>query len=189
MKDLHIKIEGITPLIVNKFTDEAQIAASEGSRVSTMRDRGTPKEIAEGKLYKDEAGTIVVPQPNLLRCIIDAGKYFKSGKSKVTTQKSSLIPACLFINSVAIPIETKDGWQTDTRPVRIPSTGGRILAHRPTFVDWALSFDAQLDVEVITVKMLREIVDVAGSRIGLGDFRPDCKGPYGRFVVTSWVVK
>jgi len=29
-------------------------------------------------------------------------------------------------------------------------------------------------------------VDAAGKRIGLGDFRPDCKGPFGRFVVTKW---
>ena len=39
---------------------------------------------------------------------------------------------------------------------------------------------------MITLKMLRTIVDDAGSKIGLGDFRPDCKGPFGKFKVTTW---
>jgi hypothetical protein len=35
-------------------------------------------------------------------------------------------------------------------------------------------------------KLFRAIVDDAGKRVGLGDFRPATKGPYGRYVVTSW---
>jgi hypothetical protein len=30
------------------------------------------------------------------------------------------------------------------------------------------------------------VIDAAGKRVGLGDFRPACKGPFGRFVVTNW---
>lgn len=70
--------------------------------------------------------------------------------------------------------------------MRIPSTGGRILCHRPCFHDWKLSFTIDLDTDIIGVKLLREILDAAGKRIGLGDFRPACKGPFGKFVVTNW---
>ena len=104
--------------------------------------------------------------------------------------KSSLIPSCVDVygvrNPAEIDIESKDGWSVDTRPVRIPSTGGRILAHRPIFYDWSLFFFLELDESVISPNLLREIVDAAGSRIGLGDFRPACKGPFGKFVVTHW---
>lgn len=79
-------------------------------------------------------------------------------------------------------------WSIDTRAVRIPSTGGRILRHRPIFHDWKLEFTLDLDTELLSEKLLRQIVDAAGKRIGLGDFRPDCLGPYGRFVVNSWEV-
>lgn len=185
-KTFNIRIEGTTPLLLNKFTDEEAMSASSGTRLSTAKHRGHPRDVAETKLYKDIDGNNVIPQPNLLRCIIDAGKYFKSGKSKVTTQKSSLVPACVDIEGVDIPLQSEKGWQTDTRPVRIPSTGGRILAHRPCFPDWALEFVLNLDTDVIAPPLLREIIDVAGKRIGLGDFRPDCKGPYGKFVVTQW---
>lgn len=185
--EIMIRIEGKTPLICNRFTDAQAQAATSGNRVSTVGDRGTPREIAESKLYLHD-DVPIIPQPNLFRCILDAGKFFKAGKSKVTTLKSSLIPACLQIDELYIPIESKEGWDVDIRPVRIPSTGGRILCYRPMFNDWALDFNCELDTTILSHKLFRDIVDAAGKRIGLGDFRPDCKGPYGRFVVTKWTV-
>lgn len=180
-----VKIEGTTPLLMNRFTEEAQQKATSGTSSTLVGDRGTAKEQAERKLYVHE-GAIGIPQPNLFRCFIDAGKFFKNGRSKVTTQKTSLIPACVEIAGVFLPLELSEDWQVDTRPVRIPATGGRILAHRPMFEKWALAFQVELDTSMIGETMFREIVDAAGKRIGLGDFRPDTKGPFGKFVVVEW---
>ena len=186
MKTYEITIEGVTPLLMHAFTDAAQIAATEGTRNSAVGGTEEPREQAESCLYTDNDGNPIIPQPNLLRCIMDAGKFFKNGRSKVTTQKSSLIPACVDIAELAIPLVSENGWKVDTRPVRIPATGGRILRHRPCFDDWRLTFTLELDTEIISPKLLREIVDAAGKRIGLGDFRPDTKGPFGKFKVVHW---
>jgi hypothetical protein len=35
---------------------------------------------------------------------------------------------------------------------------------------------------------MRDIVDKWGNAVGVGDFRPDCKGPFGKFSVTNWKV-
>lgn len=186
---IKVEIEGITPLICNKFTDAAAMAASDGSRGSSAAaDRGSPQEIAESKLYVGLNGKPMIPQPNLLRCLVEGGSFTKIGKKQVTTQKSSMMYACVGVEAVEIPIKSKGGWKTDTRPVRIPSTGGRILAHRPCFDDWKLSFEVELDTSIIGAKLFRQIVDDAGKRVGLGDFRPQCKGPFGRWVVTKWQV-
>lgn len=184
---INATIEGVTPLICNKFTDAAAEKATSGNRISVVGDKGSPREQAQQRLYIGHDGLPMIPSPNLFRCIIDAGTYFKAGKSKVTTQKSSLIPACLSIKEIELAIESKEPWTVDTRAVRIPSTGGRILCHRPSFHDWKLSFTLDLDHEFMDAKLLRDIVDASGKRIGLGDFRPACKGPFGRFVVVAWV--
>lgn len=188
-KSIAITIEGRTPLLCNAFTDEAQMQANSGQRAATVGEKGTPREQAEKKLYMGHNKKPIIPQPNLFRCIIDAGKFFKNGKSKVTTQKTSLIPACVEIVGVEIPLCHQDPWTVDTRPVRIPSTGGRILCHRPCFNDWLLKFNAAVDTTVISLNLFRDIVDAAGKSIGLGDFRPDCKGPFGKFVVTRWDIQ
>lgn len=186
MKKIRIRIDGKTPMLCNKFTDEAQMAATAGTSLSTNGDKGSPKEQASKKLYIGSNGKPMIPQPNLFACIIAAGKFFKAGKSKVTTLKTSIIPACLEMEGLEYQIISKEGWCVDTRPVRNPSTGGRFLCHRPCFNDWALRFEMELDTDIIGISLMRDIVDAAGKRIGLGDFRPDCKGPFGKFVVTEW---
>lgn len=186
---IDVQITGTTPLLCNNFTDAAAIRASSGSSSVLNGDKGSPKEQAASKLYIGHDKRPMIPQPNLFRCIIDAGSYFKAGKSKITTQKSSLIPACLEVIGIEIPLISKEGWCVDTRAVRIPSTGGRILCYRPVFNDWSLKFSMAVDSTMIGVKLVREILDAAGKRVGLGDFRPACKGPFGKFVVNSWVEK
>ncbi len=185
---INVTIQGTTPLLMNKFTDAAQMQASSGVRIAAAGDKGTPREQAQARVYIGLAGEPMIPQPNLFRCLIDAGAYFKAGRSKVTTQKSSLLPACVDIEGAEIPLISKEPWAVDTRAVRIPATGGRILCHRPCFHDWSLAFTAEIDTTMITASLFREIVDAGGKRIGLGDFRPACKGPFGKFVVTSWAV-
>lgn len=184
---IRIKLEGVTPLICNKFTDANAEAASSGVRGSgAAADRGTPLEIAESKLYIGVRGTPTIPQPNLMRCLVEGGRFHKAGKTQLTTSKSSHLYACVDIEGAEIELQHEQPWKVDTRAVRIPSTGGRILAHRPMFDDWTLDFIVDLDTTIVGAKTFRMIVDDAGKRIGLGDFRPATKGPYGKFVVTAW---
>lgn len=183
---VQISVQGHTPLILNRFNEDAEAAVAKGSTISYKGDKGTPLEIATKKLYVGRDGALMIPNPNMLSCITQAGTFFKTGKRQITTQKTSLVPACVSIEEIEIPLSHKEPWRVDTRPVRIPSTGGRILCHRPMFDDWALSFTLEVDTDLMPVKLMRELVDAAGKRVGLGDFRPQCKGPYGKFVVTEW---
>jgi len=184
---IKITIAGTVPLLCARFTDEAAQKASAGNRTSAAAgDRGTPLEIAEAALYKGLDGKPMLPQPNVLRCLVDGGRFFKAGKKQITTKEESLLYGCLDIEETEIQIKHKQPWKVDTRAVVIPATKGRILAHRPMFDDWELTFVADLDTSVLGEKLFREIVDAAGKRIGLGAFRPAKKGPYGRFVVKSW---
>lgn len=184
---IEIKIQGTTPLICNRFCDEAAERATNGSTVvAAAGSKGTPMEQAHKKLYIGIDGDLVIPQPNLLRCIVDGGRYFKAGKKQITTKNESLMFACFDIEGSEISISHQEPWRVDTRAVRIPSTGGRILTHRPMFDDWELSFVGDLDETIIDSKLLREIIDASGKRVGLGDFRPATKGPFGKFVVTHW---
>jgi hypothetical protein len=185
---IEIEVSGITPLICNAFTDAAAESSSSGQRgASAGIDRGSPQEIAESKLYKGLDGKPMIPSPNLMCALVGGGQYTKIGKKQVTTARASMLYSCLNIEAAEIPLIHKQPWKVDTRAVRIPSTGGRILAHRPMFDDWMLVFEVELDTSILNVKLLRQVIDDAGKRVGLGDFRPSTKGPYGRFVVTRWI--
>ena len=187
--EIRVEVSGVTPLICNKFSDEMAIIASGGTRGSSAAaGRKTPQEICESKLYIGLNGKVMIPQPNLLRSIVDGGKFHKAGKKQVTTKEESLMFACVDIEGAEIALLHKAPWRVDTRPVVIPSTKGRILTHRPMFDDWQLKFTVHLDITIVGPDLFRAIVDDAGSRIGLGDFRPARKGPYGRYRVDKWAI-
>ena len=175
-----------TPLLLNRVTDEAMLAMSTGSRKAKAQTSDTPRQQAEKKLHVGKGGKPIIPSPNIFKSIIEGGRFFKLGKNKITTMKSSLIPACVEIEELELPIRSKAGWEVDSRPVRVPTTGGVIIAHRPIFQDWQLGFTINLDEEMMSSQLLYEVIEAAGTRIGLGDFRPDRKGPFGKYRITQW---
>lgn len=188
MARIAVTIKGISPLLMNRFTEENEIAVSKGRSSSTKAKKGTPREQADPKAYRLEDGTLYIPGTNIFASIIQGGTFFKLGKSKVTTQKSSLIPAGIIMETVNCSLNTKD-FEVDSRRVVIPATGGAIMAHRPRLDDWEGSFSLLVDDEMFEPDFVREIIDAAGSKVGLGDYRPQRKGPFGRFVVTKWLVE
>ncbi|MDL2268242.1 hypothetical protein LJC46_09735 [Desulfovibrio sp. OttesenSCG-928-G15] len=185
---IHVEIEGQTPLIMNRFTEAAEIKVSSGTSVVAVGTKGSPREQATPKCYADEKGNLFIPGPNIFSCLICAGKFHKVGKSKVTTQKSSLIPAGISILDIVSPLNTKE-FEVDSRSVVIPATGGRIMCHRPRLDAWKTSFTLEVDDTMFTAEFVRLLVEDAGRKVGLGDFRPDRKGPFGKFVITGWRVQ
>jgi len=177
---IQITIQGVSPLLMNKFTEQQQNKGPVG-------DKGTPRQQAEKKAYADDKGNLYIPGPNVFAAIISAGRFHKAGKSKVTTNKSSLVPAGITLHEIVLPLNTKH-FEVDSRSVVIPSTGGRLMAHRPRLDSWSLTFTVELDADMFSADFVRRLVDDAGKKVGLGDYRPERKGPFGRFVVTKWKV-
>jgi hypothetical protein len=187
---ISITIKGITPLLMNRFHEGNEIAVSSGTSAVQVGDKGTPRQQAEKKIYADKEGNLYIPGPNLFACLINAGKFHKVGKSKVTTQKSSLIPAGITVEEIIVPMTNGNGgkpaWEVDSRSVVIPSTGGRIMCHRPRVDEWGARFTLDVDTEMFHPKFVRTLMDDAGKKVGICDYRPERKGPFGRFVVTAW---
>lgn len=184
---IKVTIVGTAPLLCNRFTEAAQAKVSATTSGVMRGQQSLPREVATRKLYVNAQGKPVIPAPNLMRAIVDAGAHVKHGKSKLSTQRSSLVPAGLSIVEIELPI-TPSAWEVDSRSVVIPATGGRIMAHRPRFDKWHLVFTLDIDAEMFDEAVARELVDLAGKRVGLGDFRPARKGPFGRFRVDHWKI-
>lgn len=185
---IQVTIRGVAPLLMNRFTEQNEVAVSGGTQAAFRGDKGTPREQAEPKRYADkDTGELYVPGPNIFAAIIAAGIFHKAGKSKLTTQKSSLIPAGVQLVELVCPLGSKD-WEVDSRSVVIPSTGGRIMCHRPRIDTWKCTFTLEIDETMFSPDLIRKVIDDAGKKIGLGDYRPARKGPFGRFVVDRWEV-
>jgi hypothetical protein len=186
---IHVGIKGVTPFLFNRFTEEAEGSTSSGTSPVQAGDKGTPRDQADKTAYKDsKTGELYIPGPNIFAGLIEAGRFHKIGREKVTTTKTSIIPAAIQMNNLTCTFGTTK-FEVDSRRIVNPSTKGARLRHRARLDEWATEFTIEVDDKMMSEDLVRKLVDDAGRKIGLGDFRPSRKGPFGRFVVTKWKVE
>lgn len=168
-----VTIKGTSPLLMHSFPMEP-IEAMEKKPVEEQAELATYRIPDTRELY--------IPGVNIQRALVSAATYSK-GKGRASLQKP--VAACVMVNPEYVGLGLKD-YKIDTRPVVIPATKGRIQRHRPRLDNWQVSFQVEYDDTLLTEKQLREVVDNMCSRVGLLDFRPERKGPFGRSMVVAW---
>jgi len=146
-------------------------------------EKFAPEEQAKISEYRDpDTGECYLPGVAIQRCFIGAAVYSK-GKGRASLQKQ--VAACVLVTPERCSLGTKE-YKVDSRPVVIPATKGRVVRHRPRFDEWRCTFNVEYDTALLSETELRRVVYDAGSRVGLLDFRPEKKGPFGRFIVVEW---
>lgn len=174
MKTVSVSIQGLSGLLMHKFP-LVSIEAIEKKSI---------EEQAEIAAYRDpETKDLYVPATAVQRSLVNGATYSK-GKGRASLQKN--VAACVIIGPqerLSLGVQT---YAIDSRAVVVPATKGRVVRHRPLLATWVLNFTVDFDENLLTPTQLRRVVDDSGSRVGLLDFRPEKKGPFGRFMVTSW---
>lgn len=191
MEIVQCTIAGVSPLLLNRWTEESEAALGSGSRGTHQRNGRLPRDEAQYRAYvqPDAPDVYVVPTLNLLASFREGGRYHKIGRKQVSTRDSSLIYGAVQIDPpLVIPLEHA-GMEVDTRSVRIGPTKGAAMRHRPRFDEWTLAVTLTIDTDILSVPLVRAIIDDAGKRVGLGDYRPQTNGPFGRYRVDSWAVQ
>lgn len=198
MKHIVVTIEPLSPLLMHRFSDGTEVAVQNGHRPVANGERGTPRDQAELFAYKDDENNLFIPGPAIFSAIVSAGKFHKHGKNKLTTFSTSLVPAGLIVTDLAIPLYTRTEqgerrqklkhWEVDSRRIVNPSTRGAHICHRPRVDSYRALFNMEWDDTYFPQNLVRMLVDDAGSKIGVLAFRPEKKGPFGRFTVTGWQI-
>ena len=173
IKTIKVTLRGTSPLLMHRFPLEPVVAF----------EKKTREEQAEIAAYRDEeSGELYIPGVAVQRALIGAAVYSK-GKGRASLQKQAA--ACMLVTPEKLLLGTKD-YTIDSRAVVVPATKGRIVRHRPRLDEWKVDFDLEYDDELLTEQQVRTIVDDMGKHVGLLEFRPEKKGPFGRCTVSRW---
>lgn len=192
---------GGNKLMMHPMPKETLSGIQTGVTAPTNMDR-PPHDICLGRIYHEDNrpdGRVGIPSANFFASIRGAGqsKMFKVQGKQITTggkQKSSLLPGFLQMNEEFIPFVCNgDGepkWVVDIRRVVNPSTGGANAGIRPKFLDWETEpFHIIFDASVISIEMIRMLVEHAGRYQGLCEYRPTKGGgDFGQFCIYTWEV-
>lgn len=166
-----------------------------GVRSKAASDKDLPlKERALRKVIKEDEqanGLIGIPVTYLLSALIYAGRFVKSGKDKISTANSTTLYEFLDIQDSFFPFKNQEEpMEVDTRR-GVSNNAGKTAAVaivRPLYRHWEISVNFTIDTAVVSEAVVKKIFEVAGTKAGMGDFRPQKKGPFGRFSITEWQI-
>lgn len=174
-----IEIEGIAPLLQNNIEGSAEQMARKGKR-STGGVKDDPEEW-KGKLYK-VGSKLGHPGGAIDSALTRAARDFKADKRR---SMAEIVKAVAYVNEPYLILLGKSEPDSINRASVVnPHTKGRGFVYRPMFeTGWRGSFSLTVgDLEMVSLDQMKEILDHAGRRIGIGDWRPK----FGRFFVSKF---
>jgi hypothetical protein len=184
--NLEVSIRGFSPLILHngQTADPTNKFARAMKEISGKRKK-TDEDYAElariewhAGLYVNSDGKIIIPASCFEASIYDGAKKSKLGKA---------FKSAVFVdNDALLDIGKKydkatDLWKEeqyrDCRGVRVNQA--RVMRTRPIFHTWSFNAVVMFDDEQVNMADVKRALVDAGSKSGIGDYRPR----YGRFVV------
>jgi hypothetical protein len=176
METVRFRIHGISPLLMNS---PKGMKRGGGGSVST-KQIPTPEAEAESKVYRLPDGTLYLPAIQFRGALLNAGKGRRIGKRGAM----AVAAGAVFVTTDVVPLIDADGdsitdYEVDVQRVVVQGQG--VMRARPLLRDWGCEIDFEIDTDFITADMAGEMLSIAGRIVGVGDYRPQHMGPYGRF--------
>lgn len=174
---IKVTITGTTPILFNRFRDTA-IEGKSKKRTGAMAESDI-----EDKLYLND-GKTQLPAVYLKNCLSESAKQFKIvGKGKSTYSK--LVASTVDVEPFYIELDA-DKYEVFRISAVNPMTGGRMMTERPRYDKWSATFEIILNDDAVPVSVINEILEHGGKYVGVGDWRPEKKGMFGKFMITSF---
>lgn len=182
MKSLTLSLIGNSPLLMHSTAGMNQ--SNEGLRTKATQITG--EEEAEMGAYRDSGGGLVFPSIAISQTLWGAASGIKIGKMTARNALSGLVQTVEFIPVLDPDTEKQlTYFELDTRFVRIGKA--RVPRSRAKLQEWMMNVPVQFDPNILTVQAINELLNRAGTFVGIGDYRPSTGGgPFGRFSAETY---
>ncbi|MBS4060286.1 MAG: hypothetical protein KG029_07810 [Bacteroidetes bacterium] len=178
IKQVAFKIRGISPLIVNRWSEKAkqELLDSHMKKAKKGHDAKDPQQIFMSSLYKFKDGKRTgFPAVAFKAAMIRAGKSV----DMVMTD----LRAMFFIHSDEDGLVEIDGTPS-MREDMVRLNGGKPdVRFRGEYKDWAITLRISYNSKNISPEQLASLIELAGFGVGVGEWRPEksASGTFGLF--------
>jgi hypothetical protein len=181
MKTVTFTIRGLSPLLMNSAS--AFTHADEGG--PKTRKIPTPEEEAQSGLYMVGEGLGFIASA-FRKAIVVAAKGRRVGRMGLP----GIVQSAVFETVEHVTLVDPDTgkqlteYEIDIRGARPPGQG-MVRRARPLIPKWQCDIDFEYDEELVTPEIIGDLLKAAGMRVGVGNFRPEKAGRFGRFEVVG----
>ena len=179
--ELSFWITGTSSLIQHKWSAKAEaMIRDKGQKkgVTKNRDARNPEQESLDATHFTEDGEYGIPILAFKAAMISAA-HKDIGLEKTVVRKSVFV-VCKD-EKMIVPMECSDPIIREDH-VRI-GAGSADLRYRPEFRNWKAQVTLVFDNAMLSAKDILNLANRAGFGVGIGDWRPEKGGEFGRFEV------
>jgi hypothetical protein len=185
-----MKLKAESPLLMHsdRFSDPLDPMTKEHKALTSKRKKteedleAVAKSEYMGGLYWDEELGPYMPGQNVKSCLVGAAKLNRLGAQ---FKRALIVPDERIRLEYPGPRDPEKLWETrkhvDARSVVVSQS--RLMRYRPKFHDWSLTATVIYSPEMLDHDNVIRAAENAGMFIGLGDYRAEKGGAFGRFSV------
>jgi hypothetical protein len=189
MKQLKLKINGISPVLLacDRLADPLDKKTIAHKELTSKRKKTEEDHFAiarsqwEGLLYWDDEIGVYMPSQNIRASLVGGAKLNKLG---MQIKRGTMILEEKITLNYGKKLTVQQLWDQkyiDRRSVVVSQA--RVMAYRPKFDVWSLSFEIIYDESILDEKQILSSFENAGKFIGIGGFRPEKGGIFGRYEI------
>ena len=186
-----VTIKGVSPLITHNGAagldtrspanvEKAEIARKKGSNRTATDDERIKELECQTSLWLDARDAATIPEGALRACIETGARKLKQGPQ---VREGLVVEGVQSFDydREALGSTVEELGKRAQFTVGVVVQRNRVLRTRAKFDEWSCAFTLDCDDELVDREQLEAWLDIAGRRIGLGDWRPEKSGTYGRF--------
>lgn len=174
IQTLSLMLIGDSPLIVHAWSEKAkrQMLDKQMKKATKAKEAKDPEADYEACFYRTETGGYGFPAIGVKAAMVSACRFVEM---KMTEARGAFHIDCEMLSVIGDPRPRED-------MVRV-GMGTADIRYRPEFVDWRIPVDIKFNAGVISPEQIANLLNTAGFAIGIGEWRPERNGSYGRFHV------
>ena len=167
---------GDSPLIVHAWSEKAKrlMLDKQMKKAAKAKEAKDPEADYEACFYRTATGGYGFPAIGLKAAMVSAARFVDA--------KMTVLRGAVHIDAEMLEIVGEPNMREDM--VRV-GMGTADIRYRPEFVEWRSPVTIKFNASVISVEQIANLLNNAGFGVGIGEWRPEKNGSYGRFHVGS----
>jgi hypothetical protein len=175
---IEMTLIGDTPLITHQWSEKSrkEMRDKQTKRATKGREAKDPHAEFEGAIYRLRDGRCGMPAIAFKNAAVTACTSL-ADVTKVAARQAFHVEGEMVAIDAPSPTMRED-------MVRV-GMGTADLRYRPEFSPWRVTLLVKFNAGVLSAEQVLNLFNVAGFAVGVGEWRPERDGNFGRFHVAS----